>query len=120
MNHHLSKDEFDALCEVSKAPKASKPSACVARNAKRLLGIKFLLHRKDGSFQLTEKGTEALFVKDCIAALRAITANADTRIDPKVAVFLARKGHIVSSATAGSFDITPKGRECLEDIARNP
>ena len=120
MNHRLSKDEFDALGEVNNAPKASKPSACVARNAKRLLGIKFLAYRKDGSFQLTEKGTEALFVKDCIAALRALANDADTQVDTKVATFLARKGHIVASAAPGSFEITPKGRECLEDIALNP
>ena len=120
MNHRLSKDEFDALSEVNKAAKASKPSACVARNAKRLMGIKFLAYRKDGSMQLTEKGTEALFVKDCIAALRALATDTTTPIDAKVATFLARKGHIVTSVDPGSFEITPKGRECLEDIAQNP
>ena len=120
MNHRLSKDEFDALSEVNKAPKASKPSACVARNAKRLMGIKFIAYRKDGSMQLTEKGTEALFVKDCIAALRALATDAATQVDAKVATFLARKGHIVASVAPGNFEITAKGRECLEDIAQNP
>lgn len=119
MNHRLSKDEFDALAEVNKTPKSIKPSACVARNAKRLLGIKFLIHRKDGSFQLTEKGVEALFVKDCISALRALASVADTKIDARVATFLARKGHIVAGTVPGDLEITPKGRECLEDISLN-
>lgn len=119
MNHHLSKDEFDALYEVSTAPKAAKPSACVGRNAKRLTGIKFLVHRKDGSYQVTEKGTEALFVRSCIAALRALAADGQARIDPKAAAFLGRKGHVIAGTPAGVFEITGKGRECLADIDLN-
>ncbi len=119
MNHHLSKDEFDALHEVSLTPKATKHSACVGRNAKRLTGIKFLIHRKDGSYQVTEKGAEALFVRSCIAALRALATDSKGKIDPKVATFLGRKGHIVASVPAGSFEITDKGRECLVDIDLN-
>ncbi len=119
MNHHLSKDEFDALYEVSTTPKATKHSACVGRNAKRLTGIKFLVHRKDGSYQVTEKGAEALFVRSCIAALRGLASDAKTKVDPKVATFLGRKGHIVVSNAPGGFEITDKGRECLVDIDLN-
>ncbi len=120
MTHRLTRDEFDALDQVSKMPKSAKPSACIARNAKHLIGIKFLSHRKDGSYALTEKGTEALFIKKCIAGLRALATDAGTKLDIDVATFLGRKGHIVATPAAGSFEITAKGRECLEDIALNP
>ena len=120
MSQHLTRDEYDALEQVSKATKAAKPSACVARNAKHLVGIKFLSARKDGSYVLTEKGTEALFIKNCIAGLRALAADADTKLDGAVAAFLGRKGHIVAGVVQGHFEVTPKGRECLADIALNP
>ena len=118
MNHHLSRDEFDALEEVKRLAKSAKPSACVARNAKHLCGIKLLIHRKDGSYVLTEKGSEALFMHHCINGLRAIAADPATKLDAAVANFLGRKGHI--TANAGGFEITAKGRECLVDIANNP
>ncbi len=120
MSHRLTRDEFDALEQVRSAPKSAKPSACIARNAKHLIGIKFLSHRKDGSYVLTDKGTEALFIINCIAGLRALATDADTTLDVDVATFLGRKGHIVASAVQGRFEVTPKGRECLEDIALNP
>jgi predicted transcriptional regulator len=120
MTHRLTRDEFAALDEVNKAPKSARPSACVARNAKHLVGIKFLSHRKDGSYALTEKGSEAILVMNCIAGLRALSMDADTKLDVAVANFLGRKGHIVASAAPGHFEITPKGRECLADIALNP
>ncbi len=120
MSHRLTRDEFDALEQVNQAPKSSKPSACVARNAKHLVGIKFLSSRKDGSYALTEKGNEALLVNKCIAGLRALAADPDARLDAAVANFLGRKGHIVAGDAPGHFAITAKGRECLEDIAQNP
>ena len=119
-NHVLTNDQLAALDEVSKMAKSAKPSACVARNAKHLTGIKFLLHRKDGSYVLTEKGTEALFVRSCVAGLRAVAENPDVKLDAAIAVFLGRKGHIAASGTPGKFEITAKGRECLVDIAQNP
>ena len=120
MSHHLSRDEFDALEQVRKAPKSAKPSACIARNAKHLVGIKYLTHLKDGSYALTGKGNEALLVNKCVSGLRALATDADTTLDTAVATFLGRKGHIVAGNKPGHFEITPKGRECLEDIARNP
>ena len=119
MNHHLTKDEFDALYEVSTASKGAKPSACVGRNGKRLTGIKFLIHRKDGTYQVTEKGAEALFVRSCIAALREFATDASAKADPRVITFLGRKGHIAARPSAGGFEITAKGRECLADIDLN-
>lgn len=120
LTQRLSRDEFEALQQVSDLPKSAKPSACVARNARHLVGIKLLAHHKDGSYELTEKGSVALFVKNCIAGLSALATNADTKLEASVATFLGRKGHIVASATPGHFEITDKGRECLEDIAQNP
>ena len=120
MNHVLTNDQLAALEEVRKMAKSAKPSACVARNGKHLAGIKFLIHRKDGSYVLTEKGSEALFFRNCIAGLRALATDADTGLDAAVATFLGRKGHITASAVPGQFEITAKGRECLEDIAQNP
>ncbi len=120
MSHRLTRDEFDALEQVRSTPKSAKPNACIARNAKHLIGIKFLSHRKDGSYALTEKGAEALFIKNCIAGLRALAADADTNLDVDVTTFLGRKGHIVATATTGRFEITAKGRECLLDIELNP
>jgi len=120
MTHRLTRDEFAALEEVKIAPKSAKPSACIARNAKHLVGIKFLSHRKDGGYGLTEKGKEALLVNSCIAGLRALATDPDTQLDEPVTTFLARKGHVVPSAVPGHFEITAKGRECLADIALNP
>ena len=120
MTHRLSRDEFDALDQARKMAKSAKPSACVARNAKHLVGIKFLSHRKDGSYALTEKGTEALFVRDCIAGLRALAADPETKLHADVATFLGRKGYIAAGPAAGHFEVTPKGRECLQDMAQNP
>jgi predicted transcriptional regulator len=116
MSHPLTRDEFDALEQVSRMKAADKPSACIARNAKHLLGIKLLAHRKKGGFELTEKGAELLFVKKCIAGLRAVAADAETMLDAAIANFLGRKGYVTAAAAAGKFTITDKGRECLADI----
>ena len=62
MDNHLSRDEFEALEQVSQAKSFDKPSACVARNGKRLVGIKMLSYRKNGTYELTEKGAEALLL----------------------------------------------------------
>jgi len=122
MNSALSRDEFDALFQVSKMgrlEKGSKPSACILRNAKKLVGIKMLVPRRDGSYDLTEKGAEALFVSRCIAGLRALAAKPESKLDDEVATFLGRKGHIAMNAD-GKLEVTAKGRECLEDIVQNP
>lgn len=116
MDNHLSRDEFEALEQVSQAKSFDKPSACVARNGKRLVGIKMLTYRKNGTYELTEKGAEALFVKNCIAGLRAVAADANKKLDSAAATFLARKGYVSAGASAGHFAITDKGRECLADI----
>ncbi len=116
MDQPLSRDAFDALEQVSQSKPGDKPSACVARNAKHLAGIKLLVAKRNGSHELTEKGAEVLFIKRCIDGLRAVAADASTRLEGKSAAFLARKGYIVAGSALGIFTVTDKGRECLADI----
>ncbi|MGZ3253848.1 MAG: hypothetical protein ACXU7D_06030 [Burkholderiaceae bacterium] len=115
MKDSLTIDEFDALTQISKAPKNERPSACIARNTKRLSGLKFIAYGKDGSLALTEKGQQILFVKNCIDGLRAVASDPLARLDADVVTFLSKKGHI-TSREAGGFDISQKGRESLADI----
>jgi hypothetical protein len=118
MKDSLTIDEFDALTQISKAPKNERPSACIARNTKRLSGLKFIAYGKDGSLALTEKGQKILFVKNCIDGLRAIASDPLAKLAPDVITFLGKKGHITSRAEGG-FDISQKGRESLADIDAN-
>jgi Mn-dependent DtxR family transcriptional regulator len=115
MNDNLSIDEFDALTQISKAPKNQRPSACVARNVKRLSGLKYVTYGKDGSLALSDKGKQILFIKNCIDGLRAVSNDPFAKLDAGVVTFLSKKGHI-TARDAGGFDITQKGRETLEDI----
>ncbi len=119
MNHKLSIDEYNALEEVSKMPRTGRPSACVARNTKRLVGIKLFSHRKDGGLELTDTGKQILFIKQCIDGLRAIATNPDTVLPGPVATFLGKKGHIVDNPETGKSEISERGRECLADIDAN-
>jgi hypothetical protein len=116
MNQNLSIDEYDALEQITKLPKGARPSACIARNSKRLVGIKLIAHRRDGSFELTDTGRQVLFIKQCIDGLRAIAANPDFVLSGPVATFLGKKAHIEVDAVSGKNLITERGRECLADI----
>ena len=116
MNDSLTIDEFDALAQISQAKKRERVSACVARNAKRLTGLKYLTYGKDGQLALTEKGQQTLFVKRCIDGLRAVANDAHATLDVDVATFLSKKGHVTPSASSKGFDITQRGRESLADI----
>jgi hypothetical protein len=113
---YLTIDEYDALGQIGKGPKQARPSACVARNAKRLTGLKYISYQKDGSLALTEKGKQTLFIKSCIDGLRAISTDPLAALPADVATFLGRKGHIAANAATGGFDITQRGRESLADI----
>ncbi|MFC5475336.1 hypothetical protein [Paraherbaspirillum soli] len=116
MDDSLTKDEYDALGQISKAPRHGRVSACVARNAKRLAGLKFVTRERDGSLVITDKGKQTLFVKSCIDGLRAVADDPLAKLAVEVATFLGKKGHIKPSEAGGGFDITQKGRECLADI----
>lgn len=121
MDDHLTKDEFEALAQIRHAKKGLRPSACVARNAKRLIGLKYVASSRDGAFSLTEKGQQTLFVKRCIDGLRAmanaaVVAAAPAAIDADVATFLSRKGLIAPKAAGDGFEMTERGRESLADI----
>ena len=116
MSQKLSIDEYDALDQVSKLPRTARPSACVARNTKRLVGIKLLSHRKDGGLELTDSGRQTLFIKQCIDGLRAISIDPSSPLPAPVATFLGKKGHIASQANSDLLEITARGLECLADI----
>ncbi|MEO6354466.1 MAG: hypothetical protein ABI575_06715 [Oxalobacteraceae bacterium] len=116
MSNRLTKDEFDALGQISKLPKFTRANACVARNTKRLSGLKFIAFGKDGSLGLTEKGQQTLFAQNCIDGLRAVAADPLAKLAADVVTFLSKKSYISPAATPGGYDITPRGQECLADI----
>ena len=116
MSDDLTRDEFDALGQVSRREHRGRPSACVARNAKRLTGLKFLEYGRDGQLSLTEKGKQTLFIYRCIETLRALAADPNASVEADVAIFLGRKGHIVEKSDSKAYDITQRGRESLADI----
>ncbi len=116
MDDRLTLDEFDALAQIRRIKKGERVSACVARNTKRLTGLKYITSGKHGELALTEKGQQTLFVKRCIDGLRAVANNPLTAIDADIATFLCKKGHIAPRASSEGFDITQRGRESLADI----
>lgn len=115
MDDQLTKDEYEALAQIRRLKKGERESACVARNAKRLVGLKYVTSR-GGMYVLTEKGQQALFVKRCIDGLRAVAYSAPGTIEADVATFLSRKGLIAPRTVGDGFDITDRGRESLADI----
>ncbi len=121
MGNDLTTDEFDALRQIAQGGgSGGRPSACVSRNAKRLTGLKYIAHTRDGRLELTEKGRQVVFIQNCIDGLRAVAADPSTPLSRDVATFLGKKGHI-AAGTETAFEITQKGRECLADIdARLP
>lgn len=113
---YLTTDEYDALTQIGNGPGQGRPSACVARNIKRLTGLKYVSYQKDGNAALTDKGKETLFIKRCIDGLRAIAADPLAPLRTDVATFLGKKGHIAANPTTGGFNLTQRGRESLADI----
>lgn len=112
----LTTDEYNALDEVRRGIQG-RPSACVARNTKRLSGLKMLSFARNGHLSLTDKGKEKLFLRRCILGLRALAGDPSAKVDDDVLAFLGKKSHIVP-ADAG-FTVTDKGRETLADIEAN-
>ncbi len=119
VNDRLTKDEFDALLQINRGRKDGRISACVARNAKRLTGLKYFRYGKDGELALTDKGQQTLFLKRCVDTLRAIAERGPMQPDTDVATFLLRKGHIAPGALPDRYDLTQRGRESLADIDLN-
>jgi hypothetical protein len=116
MSNSLTTDELDALEQIGRGTKGDRVSACIARNSKRLNGLKYIAAGKNGQLALTEKGRQTLFVDSCIKGLRAVSNDPLTPLDPDVAMFLGKKGHITPIVSSGGFAITQKGRESLADI----
>ncbi len=111
----LTKDEYEALRLIARGPERGTETVCVARNAKRLSGLKYVEFKRTGQLILTEKGKETLFLKNCIEGLRALANDPLAPLAGDVAAFLGRKGHIEPRAEGG-FDVTARGRESLADI----
>ncbi len=116
MSQDLTKDEFDALGQISRKEHRGRPSACVARNTKRLSGLKFIEHSREGHLMLTDKGKQTLFIYRCIATLRALSLDPQAPVEADVAIFLGRKGHIAEIDDSKTYAITQRGRESLADI----
>jgi hypothetical protein len=119
VNDSLTKDQLDALAQISRAKRHERPSACVARNVKTLAGLKYIRYGKDGGLELTEKAQQTLFLTRCIDGLRAVAGDPNTALDADVASFLSKKGHIVPNAGSTGFGITQRGQESLADIDAN-
>lgn len=115
-NEKLTTDEYDALEQVARGIKTERVTACVARNTKRLSGLKLLSYSKDGRLSVTDKAQQLLFVRRCINGLRAVAADPLSALEKDVAYFLGKKGHIVARAEGTGHDISDKGRESLLDI----
>ncbi|VXA95954.1 hypothetical protein [Massilia sp. 9I] len=116
-NEQLTTDEYDALELVRRGVKRDNPGACVGRNLKRLSGIKMMETTRDGRIVLTEKGQQVLFLRRCIASLTALADDPQAALDADVLRFLSLKSHI-APIDGGGYALTDKGRESLEDIAR--
>lgn len=113
MDDALTRDELQALKEIQRGLPAGRPSACVARNNKRLAGLKYIARNKKGGIELTKKAQQLLFIRDCIAGLRALAADPAAPLAPEVLDFLSKKGHIQRNAENGGQELTVKGRESL-------
>jgi len=116
MNEVLTLDEYAALSEISKSPKSIRPSACVARNTKRLAGMKYIRLDKAGRPELTDLGRQTLFIKQCVEGLHNLSTNPHAQLEAGVASFLEKKGHVLRDADTGLFRLTDRGRETLADI----
>lgn len=114
-NETLTTDEYDALGHIERGAAHDKVNACVGRNAKRLSGLKMIQYGRDGRLSLTEKGQQVLFLRRCIGALRALSADPAAPVDADVAGFLGKKSHI-ARLEGGGYEVTAKGRESLADI----
>lgn len=115
-NEKLTTDEYDALEQVARGIKGDRVSACVARNTKRLSGLKLLSFAKDGRLSLTEKAQQELFLRRCIRGLRAVAADPLSVLETDVVYFLGKKAHIIARPDGAGYDISDKGRASLADI----
>lgn len=113
MDDALTRDELQALKEIQRGLPAARTSACVARNNKRLAGLKYIARNKKGSLELTKKAQQLLFIRDCIAGLRALATDPAAPLAPEVLDFLTKKGHVKRHAESGIHELTVKGRESL-------
>ena len=119
MNDDLSNDEHDALREIGAGPQPGRQSACIARNVKRLAGLKFVSYSKDGTLLLTDKARTMLFIRSCIDGMRAVASDPLVPLSDDVKTFLGKKGHIIPRNEGGGFELTLRGQESLADIDKS-
>jgi hypothetical protein len=117
LDARLTGDEFDALEHIRRGQGSVRSNACVGRNAKKLAGLKLIKVGRDERAALTDKGTEVLFLRRCVAALRALADGSGGAPEDDVAAFLERKSHNAPGA-AGGYSLTDNGRASLADIDR--
>ena len=115
-NEKLTTDEFDALEQIAQGIKAERVSACVARNSKRLSGLKLITYGQSGRLSITDKAQHLLFVRRGIRGLRAVAGDSLTELEADVAYFLGKIAHILVRESDQGFEITEKGRESLADM----
>ncbi len=120
MNQVLTSDEYAALAEILALPNGSKPSACVARNTKRLTAIKCVATGKSGRPELTQLGRQTLLIKQCVDGLRELSQDPLAVLSASVATFLEKKGHATRDPETGLLSLTERGRETLADIDGKP
>ena len=111
----LTTDEYNALEFIRQGARSDRFNACVGRNAKKLSGVKLISYGRNGTVALTPQGQEVLFLRRCLAALRAVAADPLAALETDVAQFLERKAHI-GAAAGGGFALSAKGREVLDDL----
>ena len=114
-NEKLTTDEYNALEFIKRGARTDRVNACVGRNAKRLAGLKMIAYARDGRVDLTEKGQQVLFLRDCVEALTSLAQDPAAKVGGDVSQFLIRKSHI-AAREEGGFDVTPRGLESLADI----
>lgn len=114
-NEKLTTDEYDALEQVARGIKTERVSACVARNTKRLSGLKLISFAGNGRLSITDKAQQLLFVRRCISGLRAVANDPLSTLESDVAYFLGKKAHVLARE-AGGYEISEKGRASLADI----
>lgn len=116
MNDNLTRDQLDALTQIGSPRKPERPSACVTRNLKTLAGLKYVRYEKHGGVSLTEKGQETLFIRSCIAGLRAVANDPSAKLEADVTRFLIKKGHIAENQASDGLALTQRGKESLADM----
>jgi hypothetical protein len=108
-NEKFTQDEYDALNEIKRGIKGDRVSACVGRNSKRLSGLKLISIARNGRITLTDKGEQAIFLRRCVLALRALSSRPARRSMPTWRCSSARSPTSSNGPKAASKSATRAG-----------